>query len=379
MLKVGYSSKGGDRLGQFDFLVVGAGITGSVIAQQLAGKHGKKVLVIDTRPHFGGLLYDYYDTNGILVHKYGPHIFHTSDEKVWEYVNKFALWREYRHRVMSNVNGKLVTFPINIDTVNLLLNTNQNNDTIRNYLEKKMVKFEEVKNAEQYIVSLVGYELYDLLYKGYTQKQWGCSPDKLYPEVFARIPVRYNNEDGYFDDFYQGVPSEGYTAFINNLLSHKNIKVQLLTKYKDVVGTVSCNYIVYTGPIDEYFNYKYGILQYRSLKFKHLYFQRDQFQPVAVVNYPGKQKYTRITEYKHITGQKVSGTSICIEYPECTGEPYYPVPIPQQKMIYDLYAKLAETLGNITFTGRLGSYKYINIDQAIMRALKCVEKIAENV
>jgi UDP-galactopyranose mutase len=359
----------------FDYLVVGAGYAGSVIAERLARKFNKRVLICDRRNHIGGNAYDHYNEDGILVHKYGPHIFHTNSADVFEYLSQFTKWRNYEHRVLARVDGKLVPIPINLDTVNKLYNLKLTEDTLEDFFTSKAEKKEHIRTSEDVVVARVGRELYEKMFRGYTRKQWGLDPSELDASVTARIPVRTNRDDRYFTDTFQAMPLHGYTRMFENMLDHPNIKVMLNTDYRDIQGEISYKEMVYSGPIDDYFGYRFGKLPYRSLEFKHEVHHREYFQVAPVVNYPQEHAYTRITEFKYLTGQQHPKTAIVYEFPRAEGDPYYPVPRPENAVLYKEYEALARTTPNVHFVGRLATYRYYNMDQVVAQALTLVAKL----
>jgi len=359
----------------FDYLIVGAGFSGVVSARLLAEK-GKKVLVVDKRNHIGGNCYDYYDENGILVHKYGPHIFHTDNKEVWSFLSRFTKWYLYQHKVLSYVNGMLVPMPINVDTINKLYGTNYSCHNIDEFYDGVKVNNIKVENARDMVISKVGEELYNMFFKGYTRKQWGVSPEELEKEVTARIPTRSNREDRYFTNVYQGMPANGYTKLFEDMLCHENIHVMLNTDYKFIKNEIKYESLIYTGCADEFFDYKFGKLPYRSIKFEFETLNKEYYQPVGTVNYPNDYDFTRITEFKHLTGQKTDKTTIMREYSSAEGEPYYPVPQKKNQELYLKYEKEATKLSNVYFLGRLGQYKYMNMDVVIEEAINLVHKIS---
>jgi UDP-galactopyranose mutase len=360
---------------RFKYVVVGAGFAGCTIAERIANVLNKKVLIIEKRNHIGGNAYDCYNEDGILVHKYGPHIFHTNNKIVWDYLSNFTKWRLYQHRVLAYVDGKYVPFPINLDTINILYNKNFSSEDFKLFLETVRKKNEKITNSKDVVTSQIGEELYEKFFQWYTKKQWDIFPDELSPEVTARIPVRFNRDDRYFTDRYQGVPEYGYTRLFENLIDSKNIHILLNTDYKEVINEIKFEKLIYTGPIDYFFDYKYGKLPYRSIRFEFETLSCEYYQPVATVNYPNDYDFTRITEFKHITGQIHPKTTIVKEYPTSEGEPYYPIPQNENYEIYRLYEKEARMLTNIYFVGRLASYKYYNMDKVVDEALKVFEKI----
>ena len=353
----------------FDYLVVGAGFAGSVIAERLAADAGFKVLIIDKRPHIGGNAYDHYDDQGILVHKYGPHIFHTNSREVFEYLSRFTEWRPYQHRVRAWVDGRLVPIPINLDTINQLYGTSYTSLDLQTFYDSIAEPREAIRTSEDVIISKVGKELYEKFFRNYTRKQWGLEPSELDATVIARIPVRTNRDDRYFTDTYQAMPRHGFTRMFERMLNHPNIKIMLNTDYREIEGVIPYSNIVYTGPIDEYFDFCFGKLPYRSLEFRFETLNTPQHQPVAVVNYPNDYAYTRITEIKHITGQEHPKSTLITEYPRAEGDPYYPVPRPENTALYKKYQELAEQTEGVHFVGRLATYKYYNMDQVVAQAL----------
>jgi UDP-galactopyranose mutase len=360
----------------FDYLIVGAGFSGSVIAERLASESGKKVLVVDKRNHIGGNAYDHYDENGVLVHKYGPHIFHTNSRDVFEYLSRFTKWRAYEHRVLASVDGQLVPIPINLDTINKLYGMNLNSFEAEEFFKSLAEPKEYIQTSEDVVISKVGRVLYEKFFKNYTRKQWGLDPSELDKSVIARIPTRTNRDDRYFTDTYQAMPLHGFTRMFENMLSHPNIKVMLNTDYREIEKGIPCREMVYSGPVDEFFEYRYGKLPYRSLDFKHETHNTQLFQPAPVINYPNEHLYTRVTEFKYLTGQEHSKTSIVYEFPKAEGDPYYPVPRPENQEVYKKYKALADATPGIHFVGRLATYKYYNMDQCVAQALATYKQIA---
>jgi UDP-galactopyranose mutase len=361
----------------FDYLIVGAGFAGSVLAERLATQAGKKVLIIDKREHIGGNAYDCYNKDGILIHKYGPHIFHTNSKEVFEYLGQFTPWRPYEHKVLGSVDGQLVPIPINLNTINQLYGLNLNSSEVEAFFESKAEKVAGVKTSEDVVVSKVGRELYEKFFRGYTRKMWDLDPSELDASVTARVPTRTNKDDRYFTDTYQAMPLHGYTHMFQNMLSHPNIKVMLNTDYKEITDFIPYRNLIFTGPIDEYFDYCYGKLPYRSLEFKFETIDAEVFQPTGTVNYPNSQLYTRITDFKYLTGQKHEKTSVVYEFPKAEGDPYYPVPRPENAELYKKYQQLAATETNTYFVGRLATYKYYNMDQVVAQALTTFKKIMQ--
>jgi UDP-galactopyranose mutase len=359
----------------FDYLIVGAGFAGSVLAERLAST-GKKVLICDKRPHIGGNAYDHYNDAGILVHKYGPHIFHTNSREVFEYLSNFTEWRSYQHRVLASVDGMLVPIPINLDTINKLYGLNLTSFQVEEFFASMAEPREQLRTSEDVVISRVGRELYEKFFRNYTRKQWGLDPSELDASVTARVPTRTNRDDRYFTDTYQAMPLHGYTRMFENMLDHPNIKIMLNCDYRDIEGMIPYREMVYTGPVDAFFDYRYGNLPYRSLEFKHETLNQEVFQSAPVVNYPNEQLYTRITEFKYLTGQEHRQTSVVYEFPRAEGDPYYPVPRKENAEIYAKYKTLADSTPSVHFVGRLATYKYYNMDQIVAQALTVFKKIS---
>jgi UDP-galactopyranose mutase len=369
-------------MSRFNILIIGAGISGVTLAERYSSL-GKKVLVIEKRDHIGGNCYDYYNEDGLLVSKYGAHLFHTNYEDVWEYVNHFSEWYPYEHRVLSFVDGKLVPVPVNIDTVNVLFGTNiQTEAEMQEWLNENVEKIQSPKNSEESALSRVGRVLYEKMFENYTKKQWDMWPRELEASVMDRIPVRTNHDNRYFNDKYQALPKEGYTKMFEKMLDHQNIEVRLNTTYEDVKAEVGgYEKLFFTGPIDQFFDYKFGgRLQYRSLRFEWETYDKEFYQENSVINYPSLDvPYTRIVEYKHFTGQKHPKTTISKEYSAWEGEPYYPVPSEKNRALYSKYQAEAERLEKegVYFVGRLANYKYFNMDQAFKNALDLFQRLTQ--
>lgn len=359
-------------------LIIGTGFSGSVVARQLADA-GCHVTVIDKRPHIAGNAFDHVDEHGVLIHQYGPHIFHTNSQRIFEYLSQYTRWRPYEHRVLAKVADKLLPIPINQTTINQLYDLELDDEGVQAFLENVRIPIQPLKTSEDVVLNSVGDDLCNKFFRGYTQKQWGLDLSALSAGVAARIPTRTNTDDRYFTDTYQFMPEEGYTKLFENLLNHQNISISLSTDFKTLVDVEKqYDHIVYTGPIDEYFDYCFGKLPYRSLRFEHQHFHNiEQFQPVGTVNYPNDFDYTRITEFKHLTGQKCVGTSTVKEFPTAEGEPYYPIPRPENEVLFKKYKALADSAENVTFVGRLAQYRYYNMDQVVGAALKAAEDILE--
>lgn len=359
----------------FDYLIVGAGFAGSILAERLAADSGSYVLLIDKRNHIGGNAYDHYNEDGLLVHKYGPHIFHTNSTEVFEYLSRFTTWRPYEHRVLASVDGQLVPIPINLDTINRLYGLNLTSFQVAEFYSSVSEHCFPIRTSEEVIVSKVGRELYEKFFKNYTRKQWGLDPSELDATVTARVPTRTNRDDRYFTDKYQAMPLRGYTRMFENMLDHPRIKILLKTDYREILGCIPFKEMIFTGPIDEFFDYRFGKLPYRSLEFRHETLNMARFQPAPVVNYPNEHPFTRITEFKYLTGQEHPKTSIVYEFPRAEGDPYYPVPRPENTEVYKKYKELAATTDGVFFVGRLATYKYYNMDQVAAQALSVYAKI----
>jgi UDP-galactopyranose mutase len=359
----------------FDYLIVGAGFAGCVLAERLARDADKNVLICDVRPHIGGNAYDHYNDDGILVHKYGPHIFHTNSAEVFEYLSRFTTWRPYQHRVRALVDGQLVPMPINLDTINQLYGLNLTALQVEDFLKSIAEPRAEIRTSEDVVVSKVGRELYEKFFRGYTRKQWGLDPSELDASVTARVPTRTNRDERYFTDTYQAMPLHGYTRMFERMLDHPNIKIMLNTDYREIEGVIPYSEMIYTGPVDAFFEYRYGKLPYRSLRFVHETHDTPVYQSAPVINYPNDYAYTRVTEFKYLTGQEHRKTSIVYEYPEAEGDPYYPVPRPENAELYKRYKALADATPGVYFVGRLATYKYYNMDQVVAQALAVYRKV----
>jgi UDP-galactopyranose mutase len=353
----------------FDYLIAGAGFAGSVLAERLARGANKKVLLVDRRPHIGGNAYDCQNEAGILIHQYGPHIFHTNSKDVFEYLSSFTKWRQYEHRVLASVDGKLLPIPINLNTINGLYNLSLNSDELEEFFASVAEPRKEIRTSEDVVISRVGRELYEKFFRGYTRKQWALDPSELDAAVTARVPTRNNQDDRYFTDKYQVMPLDGYTRMFENMLDHPNIELSLNTDYHDLGKSVRYKELIYTGPVDAYFNFEYGKLPYRSLEFRHETVNASRFQKAAVINYPNDHDYTRVTEFKYLTGQEHAQSGIVYEIPRAEGDPYYPVPRRENAEIYSKYKILADSTPGVHFVGRLATYKYYNMDQVVAQAL----------
>ena len=363
------------RAAHYDVLIVGAGFAGSVLAERLAAGSGKRVLVIDKRPHIAGNAYDHADAAGIMVHRYGPHIFHTNSDEVFAYLSRFTRWRPYEHRVLASVRDKLLPIPINRTTLNDLYGLDLSDDAQAAAFLAARAEPRDINTSEDVVVAAVGRELYETFFQGYTRKQWGLDPSQLDKAVTARVPTRTNTDDRYFLDKHQAMPAEGYTAMFAKMLDHPNITVQTSVNFADC--DVLADHVVYSGPIDEYFDHRFGQLPYRSLAFRHETHDVERYQPAAVVNYPAPDvPYTRITEYKQLTGQQAARTSISYEFPQENGDPYYPIPRAENQALFRKYEALADALPDVSFVGRLATYRYYNMDQVVGQALATYRRLA---
>ncbi len=365
------------RNAAYDVLVVGAGFAGAVMAERLASQSNKRVLLIDRRNHIGGNAYDRMDASGILIHQYGPHIFHTNSDAVFAHLSQFTDWRPYEHRVLASVDDRLVPMPINRTTLNALYGLNLRSDEqAEDFLKSRAEPVEIVRTSKDVVVNAIGTELYKTFFEGYTRKQWGLDPSELDKSVTSRVPTRTSADDRYFQDSLQAMPLKGYTAMFENMLDHDNIDVRLGVDFEDVRGDVAYDRLVFSGPVDEYYDHRFGELPYRSLRFRHETLDQAWFQPVATVNYPDEATpYTRITEFKHLTGQQHPKTSIVYEFPTAQGDPYYPIPRPENQALYKRYEALTTQRMDTTFVGRLATYKYYNMDQVVGQALATWRKL----
>jgi UDP-galactopyranose mutase len=364
----------------YDYLIVGAGFAGSVLAERLASRLHKRVLVCDRRPHVGGNAYDCQDAAGILIHKYGPHIFHTESARIFEYLSQFTEWRPYQHHVLAHVDGKLLPFPINVDTVNGLYGLALTPEEVAEFFRERACPVAHARTSEEAVVGKIGWELYEKFFKHYTRKQWGLDASELDASVAARVPARCNTDGRYFTDQYQFMPLHGYTRLFERMLSHPGIDLALGAEYVDVMSEVDFDELIYTGPVDAFFDYRYGELPYRSLRFEFETHDCETFQPAAVVNYPDDASvhgYTRITEFKYLTGQRHPATTVVREFPCADGDPYYPVPRKENAALYQRYKKLADVTPKVRFAGRLGTYRYYNMDQVVAQSLALFDNIAE--
>jgi UDP-galactopyranose mutase len=362
-------------MNRYDVLVVGAGFAGSVCAERLASA-GKRLLLIDKRAHIAGNAFDLIDDHGVLIHAYGPHIFHTNGKRIFEYLSQFTDWRFYEHRVRAIVDGQGYPMPINRTTINRLYGLDLDEAGAAAFLERVREPRESVRTSEDVILNSVGRDLCEKFFRGYTRKQWGIDLSELSAGVAARIPTRTDDDDRYFTDTFQFMPAAGYTEMFRRMLDHGNIEVRLKTDYFDICDQVSAAHTIFTGPIDAFYNYRFGKLPYRSLRFEHRHIEdKGKFQEVGTVNYPNDHEFTRITEFKHLTGQSCAGTSIVREYPQSEGEPYYPIPRPETEALFKRYQELARQESDISFVGRLAQYRYYNMDQVVGASLKTAGEV----
>lgn len=364
---------------RYDYLIVGSGLAGSVLAEQIASHSDKKVLIIDRRNHIGGNCYDYYNEIGILIHKYGPHCFHTNFKEVFDYLSRFTKWRKFELRVQAFSDGRLYPLVINRNFLNKFFNIDlKSEDETLEFFNRIRQKIRYPKNSEEYIISKTGRKIYDTIFKNYTFKQWGLSGKKLDRSVCARVPIRLNDDDRYFSDIYQGIPRDGYFKLFHNMLSHPNIEVKLNTDFERVKSQVKYNFLIYTGSIDEFFNSKFGKLPYRSLKFKHENHDKEFYQKATFVTYPNDYSFTRIVEIKHATGQKSTNTTIVKEYPQSKGEPFYPIPQANNHALYKRYEREINKIKNAVFVGRMAQYRYFNMDRIVAEALIAARRILKS-
>lgn len=359
---------------KYDYLIVGAGFAGSVLAERIANILNKKVLLVEKRNHIGGNAFDEFDEHGILIHRYGPHIFHTNSKRVFDYLSQFTDWNHYEHKVLANLNGELYPLPVNRITINKFYNLNLKTEKdVQNFLEKIREKRHPVLNSEDVIINKVGYEIFEKFFKTYTKKQWHLEPKELSPLVCGRIPVLFNDDCRIFPDKYQFMPKDGYTKMFQNMLSNENINIVLNKDYKEIISGINFEKIIYTGPVDYFFDYKFGRLPYRSIRFKFENYPVEKYQEAAQINFVGDEEFTRVVEYKQMTFQKSKSTTLSREFPVKEGEPYYPVPTEKNRELYMKYKAEAKKLKNVIFCGRLAEYQYYNMDQVVAGSLKVFE------
>jgi UDP-galactopyranose mutase len=371
-----------DRL-NVDWLIAGAGLTGCTLAERIASQLDQTVLVVDRRNHIAGNAYDYVNEDGVWIHRYGPHVFHTNSRKVWDYLSQFTSWRPYTHRVLAAIKGKKVPIPFNLNSLHSLFPNGDAEkleaDLTAEFGHEARVPIFKLLAAPQRNLRGLADFVYENVYYGYTTKQWALTPEELDSSVTARVPIVLNRDDRFFPDTYQAMPEHGYTAMFERMLSHPNISVLLDADCRDVADCIRFDRMIYTGPIDEFFDYSYGPLPYRSLSFEHETLHEEWHQEVGTINYPNDFKFTRITEQKYLTGQKCNITTLVREYPQAhrpgQNEPYYPIPRGENGELYGHYADAAEKVKDtVIFAGRLADYKYYNMDQAAGRALSVFEK-----
>lgn len=353
----------------YKYVVVGAGLAGLTIAERIANVLDEKVLIIEKRNHIGGNIYDSYNDAGILIHNYGPHIFHTNDKEVYDYLSQFTPWNDFWHRVLTYVDGNLIPMPITVETINKLYNLNLSCQEVEEFLKKQAVPIEEVKTSKDVALSKVGVDIYEKIFETYTKKQWGIDPGEIDTSVISRIPIRLNRDTRYFNDRYQGMPTYGFTKMCEKMTANKNIKILLNTDYKEVIDDIQYEKLIYTGPTDYFYDYKFGKMAYRSINFVFETFQKEEYQEAPVVNYPNDYDFTRITEFKKLTGQEHKMTTILKEFPTSEGEPYYPFPTKDCKEQFKLYQTEMEKEEKVIFIGRLAEYRYYNMDAVVRSAL----------
>lgn len=367
----------------YDWLIVGAGYTGAIIAERLATQAGKKSLVIDRRDHIAGNAYDQRNDAGVLYHQYGPHIFHTNSQMVADYLSQFTEWMPYEHRVLGSISGRLIPIPFNLTSLQILF-PKAEADRLAAILvdaygmDQKVTILKMRESPVQGVRDLADF-IYENVFLGYTTKQWGLSPEQLSPSVTARVPVYISYDDRYFQDSFQNMPKHGYTKMFERMLKQDGVDVSLNTDIKDVCGEITYDRLLYTGAIDEFFNYELGELPYRSLEFSFQTYRQRRHQAAGQVNYPVSHDFTRITEMSYLTQERSDMTTVAIEYPiaHVPGKtvPYYPIPRDENQELHNKYIDLAKREApNITFAGRLGDYRYYNMDQAVASAISLFEK-----
>jgi len=381
---------------RFDYLIVGAGFAGLTAAERLCSQFDKRCLVVEKRDHIGGNAYDRYDDHGVLIHNYGPHYFRTNSSRIKDYLSNFTEWHPVDYTILSHTDGRYWNFPINLNTFEQIIGHKATSEEMVKWLEEKRIPIESPINSEEVIISQVGWELYEKFFKGYTLKQWKRHPRELDASVCGRIPIRTNRDDRYLSEAFQALPKAGYTRMFEHMVASCGDKVCVLLKtdYREIIPHIEYEHMIYTGPIDEYFNNCYGQLPYRSLRFENESFTPEQlsarvdisgklgfWQPSMQVNYPNEEEYTRIVEVKHATGQSCENTTIVREYPEDFGpdnEPYYPIPTPNSAVMYQRYKEKADAEMSVSFIGRLATYRYYNMDQVVGMALNEVDKIRKS-
>ncbi len=363
---------------KFDYVIVGAGFAGSVLAERLATQLGKRCLIVEKRNHIGGNAYDRYDPAGVLIHDYGPHYFRTNSDRIIEYLSRFTEWQPAEYKILSWTDGKYWQFPINLNTYEQWVGHPATSAEMAAALAQWRIPIPNPQNSEEVIVSQVGTALYEKFFKNYTRKQWQHDPKDLDPSVCGRIPIRTNRDDRYLSEKFQALPQAGYTAMFHRMLHDPLIHILLKTDYRAVLPHLQFGHLIYTGPIDEYFDHCFGALPYRSLRFEPETLECEFYQPALQVNYPNDHAYTRIVELKHATRQRLPVTTIVREYPEAYGpgkEAYYPIPAPDAQALYRQYAERAATEKQVSFVGRLATYRYYNMDQVVGMALAEFDKL----
>lgn len=366
---------------RYDCVIVGAGLAGATSARLLA-EAGFSVIVVEAKRHIAGQCYDYKDDSEITIHKYGPHIFHTRKKEVWDFVNRFSDFSDYQHRVQSYSEGQYYKFPINRETVNSVFGVNLKSDEVPLFLKQQVensIFDPSLKSFRDVVVSQVGERLYKMFFESYTYKQWSCDPSDLSGTLAGRIPIRFNTDDRYFNDPYQGMPVRGYTTMVTNMLDHEKIHLMLGCDYFSIKDQINFSKVlIYTGLLDRFFDYQYGQLQYRSVDIRLKTLEMQSYLPVAVVNYPNDYDWTRITEFKKLTGEESPRkTTICYEYPKEKGDPFYTVPTEenlQKRMLYMSEVEKLEKLNNYLFIGRLAEYQYYNMDRVIEVAMNKIKE-----
>jgi len=361
----------------YPYVIAGAGLAGLTVAERIANEKGEKVLIVEKRSHIGGNIYDSYNEDGILIHNYGPHIFHTNDREVYYYLGQFTKWNDFWHRVLTQVDGNLIPMPITLETINRLYHMEMTPEEMEKFIEKRAVPIEEIKTSRDVALSKVGEDIYSKFFENYTKKQWGVDPGEIDTSVISRIPLRFNRDTRYFTDKYQGMPRYGYTKMCEAMVQNKKIKLLLNTDFEEIRNEISYGTLIYTGPADEYFHEKHGKLPYRSVDFLMETYDLESYQDAPVVNYPNDFDYTRITEFKKLTGQEHKKTTIMKEFPKAEGEPYYPFPTAEARAQFALYQKEMAAEKNVYFLGRLAEYRYYNMDAVVRSALNLYrEKLA---
>jgi UDP-galactopyranose mutase len=360
---------------KIDYIIVGAGLAGLTCANRLAQDKDNRILIVEKRSHIGGNVYDSYNADHILIQNYGPHIFHTNDQRVFDYLSQFTAWRLYQHRVLTYVDGRLIPMPITLETINSLYNMNLSQFEMADFIASQKLDLKEIRTSEDVALSKAGRDIYEKFFKNYTTKQWGVDPSELDTAVISRIPFRFNRDTRYFTDKYQGLPARGFTKMCEAMVDTPNIKILLNTDYREITEAVSCDKMIYTGPLDDYFDGCFGKLRYRSLRFELETHDTPSFQEAPVINYPNDYDFTRITEFKKLTGQQHAKTTTMKEFP-CDGdEPYYPFPTAQWQEKAALYKEKAAREKNTFFLGRLAEYKYYNMDAVVAKALALCDQL----